>query len=464
MKHIISIILLMLCMPNLFAYTYAEAKNLYKQGKYAEALPAFQKQYKRSPRNGALNHWLGVCLYYQGDLDSAIKHLEFSTGKKIQYSPYYLSLIYFDKGDYKKAEQFADLFEERVETDGDEIPEAQQAKLKLIRKAGVMMGHVQKVEIIDSLIVPKTEFFKYYKISPEIGRFKSVEDEGLNSEVAENPVYIPESGTKRFWAQENEDSVLTLYQSTKLFDNSWDTPAVVDSNLDLGDDAGYPFMMADGTSIYFASKGEESIGGYDIFLASKDLETGNYYTPQNIGMPFNSPYDDYLYAVDELTGSGWWATDRNQIPDSVTIYVFVPSKVRVNYRADDPKIVSYAKAECIADTWSEGADYSELLNTIRKIDVNKVVKKEEFSVVVSNDKVYKNYDDFKSIDSRQLMKELIGYQAQLEEIIKDLNKCRTQYGSGNKSVAPAIKELEGNVRELRRTVKALSNEVRKLEK
>lgn len=463
MKYLFSLILLALTVPNVFAYTYEEAKNLYKQGKYSEALPVFQNRYKRYPKNGALNHWLGVCLYYEGDFKSAIKHLEFSDSKKIQYSPYYLSLIYFDMGDYVKADEYAELFKERVEADGDEIPENQLAKLRTISKANVMMEHVQKIEIIDSLNVPKDDFFKYYKVSPEIGKFKSAEDAGVVSETAMNPVYMPESGTKMFWSQENEDSVLTLYQSTKLFDNSWDKPSIIDANLQMGADTAYPFMMADGTSMYFASKGEESLGGYDIFVASKDLETGKYYTPQNVGMPFNSPYDDYLYAVDELTGSGWWATDRNQIPDSVTIYIFIPSKMRVNYSSEDSNIISYAGVKSIADTWTEGADYSGLLETIRNIDVNKVIKKEEFSFVVSNDKIYKNYDDFNSIDAKQLMKELLRYQKELEEIMKDLKTYRAKFGVGNKALKPDIMKLETSLGELRRTVKALSNEVRKLE-
>lgn len=463
MKYLFTIILLALSAQNVFAYTYEEAKSLYKQGKYSEALPVFQNRYKRYPNNGALNHWLGVCLYYEGDLKSAIKHLEYSANKKIQYSPYYLSLIYFDMGDYVKADKYAELFKERVGADGDEIPEDQQEKLRIISKANVMMEHVQKIEIVDSLNVPKDYFFKYYKISPEIGWLKSAEEVGISSASAINPVYMPESGTKRFWAQENEDSVMTLYQSTKLFDNSWDKPSIIDVNLQKGADATYPFMMADGTSMYFASKGEESLGGYDIFVASKDLETGKYYTPQNIGMPFNSPYNDYLYAVDELTGSGWWATDRNQLQDSVTIYIFIPSKMRVNYSMEDPKIISYAGAKCIADTWKEGADYSELLEKIRNINTDKVIKKEEFSFVVSNDKVYKNYEDFSSLDAKQLMKELLCYQKELEEIKTNLKTYRAKFGAGNKGLKPEIMKLENSLRDLRRTVKALSNEVRKLE-
>ena len=137
--------------------------------------------------------------------------------------------------------------------------------------------------------------------------------------------------------------------------------------------------------------------------------------------------------------------------------------MRVNYSPEDPKIISYAGVKSIADTWTEGADYSGLLETIRNIDVNKVIKKEEFSFVVSNDKIYKNYEDFNSIDAKQLMKELLRYQKELEEIMKDLKTYRAKFGAGNKALKPEILKLETSLGELKRTVKALSNEVRKLE-
>ena len=83
-------------------------------------------------------------------------------------------------------------------------------------------------------------------------------------------------------------------------------------------------MMSDGITLYYANDGDNTLGGYDIFMTRKG-DDGRFLQPQNIGMPYNSPYDDYMLAIDEVTGAGWWATDRNQIPDSVTIYVFVPN-------------------------------------------------------------------------------------------------------------------------------------------
>lgn len=87
----------------------------------------------------------------------------------------------------------------------------------------------------------------------------------------------------------------------------------------------YPFMMPDGTTFYFAATGEESIGGYDIFVTRFDSESGSFLKAENIGMPFNSTANDYMYAIDEFNDIGWFATDRSQPEGKVCIYIFIPS-------------------------------------------------------------------------------------------------------------------------------------------
>lgn len=42
-------------------------------------------------------------------------------------------------------------------------------------------------------------------------------------------------------------------------------------------------------------------------------------------MPFNSPANDYMYAIDEFNNIGWFASDRYQPDNKVCIYVFVPN-------------------------------------------------------------------------------------------------------------------------------------------
>lgn len=54
------------------------------------------------------------------------------------------------------------------------------------------------------------------------------------------------------------------------------------------------YLHIDGETMYIASQGHESIGGYDIFVSKK--VAGQWTKPVNMGYPINTPYDDFFFA------------------------------------------------------------------------------------------------------------------------------------------------------------------------
>lgn len=54
------------------------------------------------------------------------------------------------------------------------------------------------------------------------------------------------------------------------------------------------YIHIDGETMYIASEGFESMGGYDIFISKK--QQGQWTTPVNMGYPINTPYDDFFFA------------------------------------------------------------------------------------------------------------------------------------------------------------------------
>jgi len=55
------------------------------------------------------------------------------------------------------------------------------------------------------------------------------------------------------------------------------------------------YMMPDGKTMYFSSKGPGSIGGYDIFKTT--YENGHWTQPVNVGIPINTPDDDVFFVL-----------------------------------------------------------------------------------------------------------------------------------------------------------------------
>jgi tetratricopeptide (TPR) repeat protein len=66
---------------------------------------------------------------------------------------------------------------------------------------------------------------------------------------------------------------------------------------------GSVYIHPDARTMYFSSKGHNSIGGYDIFVSYID-DLGHWSKPVNMGYPINTPYDDLFYSA---TASGKYA-------------------------------------------------------------------------------------------------------------------------------------------------------------
>jgi len=85
-----------------------------------------------------------------------------------------------------------------------------------------------------------------------------------------------------------------IYKSVMLPTGEWSPP----ENLGLPVNTKYseesPFMLADGKTLYFSSKGHDSMGGYDVFKTTLD-STGKFTEPVNLGFPINTTQDDLFF-------------------------------------------------------------------------------------------------------------------------------------------------------------------------
>ena len=466
MKYLVSVIMAW-CFLYAQPITLSQAKKLYLNGEYEKALPTFLDYVKRNPRNANYNQWAGVCLYETGKIEESIKYLEFANSKNIAESARYLAQIALSNMEYTKAKELIAEYNERIDNDESNISEEAAKNKHRIEKAASMLNNVEKIQIIDSLVVDKEDFFTHYKIAMEAGTINPTDVLPYEKPADTTAVFIPESGNRMMWAMQDTTGAMRLAETYRLNTGKWDKYTLLPDELNDNGNANYPFMMADGTTLYYACDGDNSIGGYDIYMSRKNLDTGTYYQPQNIGMPYNSPYDDYMLAIDEMTGAGWWATDRNQIPGKVTIYIFIPNGIRKNYSADNENIDSLAAIKSIRDTWEENADYSELLEDINSINTDEDTEQKDFTFYINNDVVYTTYSDFKSPEARSMMEKRMETEKFLVKIKLQLNTLREQFYKSKVAERPKLSTeiltLERTVEKNTDDLKKLDNEIRAIE-
>lgn len=343
--------------------------------------------------------------------------------------------------------------------------------LETARKGRIKLQATEQVMIIDSLVLPKAEVLNAIKISPECGSIhplKSIikEDKSFSS------YFQNQLGDKRMYAQPNKNGKLRLVESL-LIANEWSVPTPLKGfNEEENDNFDFPFMLTDGITMYFAAENSESVGGYDIFMTRYDADTQQFLVPDNIGMPFNSPANDYLYVLDEFNNLGYFVSDRNQPVDSVCLYTFIPNDKRSIYDIDaigEEKLRNLAKINSIKDTWINPAAVKEaqkrLADTRNAKEGEKL--KHDFVFVLNDLHTYYTLSDFKKPKAKEKAQWWLESQKDLQARSQELDRLRARYVSGTDTqkaqIAPQIRLNEEKLEQIESDMRDLEKEIRKLE-
>ena len=100
-----------------------------------------------------------------------------------------------------------------------------------------------------------------------------------------------------------------LYRVVKLPNGEWSLPKNLGPTINTTYDEDAPYMDIDGSTLYFASNGHETIGGYDIFYTRK-VGREVWKQPENLGYPVNTVFDDLFLSLDAGGRIGYYSSDQ----------------------------------------------------------------------------------------------------------------------------------------------------------
>lgn len=472
MTKIKYILLLIGCLAglNLQAQTLVQAKELYKNGEYQKAKPVFKKYVKSQSGNGNYHLWYGVCCLHTEEPDLAVKHLEIAVKKRIPSGQLFLGQAYASVYRYQDAihvyeDYIADLTKRKRST------QTADSLLQHSKLGARLLKGVEEVCFVDSFVVDKKDFLKAYKLSPESGKLYTYEEYFEDNSETEGTVYETELGNKLYYAQMQQDSTISILSCNKMQDQ-WGKGHLLPGAINEAINANYPYVMTDGITIYYAADGPQSLGGYDIFVTRYNMANDTYLTPQNVGMPFNSPANDYMYVIDEFNNLGWFASDRYQPEDKVCIYLFIPnaSKQVYSYEQTEPKkLLQLAKLHSIQETWTDNQTVEEarqrLLNVLQMPPVEQ--KRPAFEFVINDQHIYHKLSDFQSENAKQAFNTYVLLEKSDNQLKKKLETLRLDYLEANetdkKKLTPVILDLEKRIEQLATEKQQAAMQVRQLE-
>lgn len=132
-----------------------------------------------------------------------------------------------------------------------------------------------------------------------------VEKNGVNTKDWEPHLMVSPDGNTLFFVSDRDGGIggRDIYRIVKLPDGRWSEPMNLGPKINTPFDEDAPFVAIDNKTLFFASNGPKSMGGFDLFISILD-ENGEWSDPINMGSPINSTGDDAFYTTtaDGLTG------------------------------------------------------------------------------------------------------------------------------------------------------------------
>ncbi len=171
-----------------------------------------------------------------------------------------------------------------------------------------------------------------------------------------------------------------IWVSELQSDSTWGKPVNLNINTEYDEEA--PYMLSDGITFYFSSKGYKGMGGYDIFKCMLQND-GTFSEPQNVGFPVNTVEDDVFFFPVSSEDVAYFTrrkTDNAEIyktifPDNTLI---VESNVKAK-ESDDDDLYPLPADITVFDVNSEEEPDAYTLN----------VEKAKYKTVIIPDKNYK---------------------------------------------------------------------------
>ncbi len=356
---------------------------------------------------------------------------------------------------------------ERAKTAPDPMT---QENLRRARLGENMLRATERVVFVDSLVVDRADFWAHLGLSADGGRLLTADGlKGIVPTVGEagEVAYVNDFGDRVVFAAPDTAGLLKLFTADRLADG-WSEPVKLEGLGDAEEMQDYPFLCADGVTLYYGAQGPESLGGYDIFVTRYNSAVSGFVKPENVGMPFNSPANDFLMAIDETSGLGLFVTDRRQPADKVCIYRFIPSDSREVYdlsTATEADVISKARIDSLAECLASAEQMAAIRERL-EATANHTAEGAAPGVryVISDRVVHTSLAQFKDKDARQAAQKMLEASTSLKVAERKLDSLRRQYGEKRSAaVARDIESLEQKADGLRRVVCEQSKVMRRLE-
>lgn len=438
-----------------------ELKKAYvdvQEGKYAEAYPYFKEMLAKYPKDPTYNYYVGRCLLFiDSDPGNALQYLRFASTRNVSSDVYYyLGLAYLQSYKFEEAEANFKWFEKKGGR--KESNELDVEMYKSMAQNGLfLIKYFKNIPVVAKSNVNTKTFFKKYDVNIEgklLDRFEYF-NQKVDNGTLPNVIYVPnflENKEVLYFSAKNKHGDYDIYRITRLSDTLWSNAENLGDIINTPFDENFPFIHSDGSTLYFASKGHYSMGGYDLYKSTWDWEQQNWTEPENLDFPINSPFDDILFVPSLDKSTACFASTREGLTSELTVYkINIDPDLPYQEYISNEQIIKQAKLEVNVFESKKLKNSNKVIN--QKNLVVKTVEEESF--------VRKNEYD-------SLLTLAMELQLRSDSLKWKIDEKRVEFAQVTKEdkrieLGDKIVELERKVYQLQKQADACYEKVRKIE-
>jgi len=162
----------------------------------------------------------------------------------------------------------------------------------------------------------------------------------INTRFKESSASLSPDGNYLYFISDRPGSMggKDIWMSQREYNDVWTNPINL-SAINTPYDEESVFIHPDGKTLYFSSKGHNTMGGYDIFKSTN--ENGKWSKPINLGYPINTADDDLCFVLSSSSQRAYFSSSRQGTIGDLDIFIINLPKEKPLLISDEKEYVAW---------------------------------------------------------------------------------------------------------------------------
>lgn len=331
------------------------ADKLFAEEQYVAATNTYLSLLSLYPSSSEYNYKYGACLLYNSaKKQTAIKFLATAISDPavdpIAY--YFLGKAFHLNYQFNSAITNYQLF---LTKSSDEVRKKEvRRQLEMCENGKNLLRQLSDLVVLEKIETDPQNFFRSYNLENIGGSIVVAADFQSKIDVKRKHfplIYFPANSDTVYFSSygEVDKGNKDIYFKTRTLEGTWSSAQTVKGMVNTYEDEDFPFLAADRNTLYFSSKGHNSMGGYDVFRSERVAGKHAFSTPINCDFAISTPDDDLFYITDSLGKHAYFASSRQSENGKLVVYKVrvtrVPSQLLVgDFTFEDEQQAAQLKA------------------------------------------------------------------------------------------------------------------------